>query len=198
MTFIEITPEPITLTFRQRWSHYLALLFGALAIVVGLNLRDSTLNATTVYTNAQAGITAEYPLNWLLDESGDYVFRVQDISARGFPTTIQVTARPIGANTEARNIFDALTLSRAPLAGYSVLSEEPFVLPDESVTRAMSYSYVATRTNPFLQNIPIVVQGIDILILARGQAIIITFQSESSAFNTNLPILQRFLESLAL
>ena len=198
MTIVELGSEPMQMTFRQRWSHYLALIFGGLAIVVGLNLRDSTLNATTLYSNAQAGITAEYPLNWLLDESGDYVFRVQDISARGFPTTIQVAARPIGTNTEARNIFDALTLSRAPLAGYSVLSEEPFALPDETMTRAMSYSYVATQTNPFLQNIPVVVQGIDILITARGQAIIITFQSESSSFDANLPILQRFLESLQL
>lgn len=198
MTRIQyVSPSP-GLNFRQRWSHYLALIFGLIAIYIGLNLRDNTLNATTIYTNPQAGISAEYPRNWLLDESGDYFFRVRDISASGFDTTIQVSAQPVGANTSARNVFDALSLARAPLSGYNVIAQEPFVLPDESGTSAMTYSFVESDVNPFLQNVPTVVQGIDVLVLARGQAIIISFLSDASTFEANLPLLQRFLENLEL
>lgn len=195
---VEILSAPTELTFRQRWSHYLALIFAGIGLLIGLNLRDSTLNVTTQYTNPQAGITAQYPQNWLLEEGGDdFIFRVRDTTTLGYNTSIQVAVRPISAQTSSRNIFDALTLARAQtLAKYEVISEEPFVLPDETVTSAMTYVFVASPTNPFLQSIPVVVEGIDILIIERGQAIIVSFLSSADAFETNFPILQQFLRSL--
>jgi hypothetical protein len=198
MTYVQDAPASYQLTFRQRWGHYLALLFGLFAIYLGLNLRDNTLNATTIYNNPQAGIAAEYPLNWLLEESGDYIFRVRDINAPGFDTTIQVAAQAIGPDTSPRNVFDALTLARASLAGYNVIASDNFRLPDDTVTSAMTYSYVQTEVNPFLQNIPTVVQGIDVLVLARGQAIIISFLSDARTYDANFYRLQQFLESLEL
>jgi hypothetical protein len=195
---VEILSAPTELTFRQRWSHYLALIFAGIGLLIGLNLRDSTLNVTTQYTNPQAGITAQYPQNWLLEEGGDdFIFRVRDTTTLGYNTSIQVAVRPISAQTSSRNIFDALTLARAQtLAKYEVISEEPFVLPDETVTSAMTYVFVASPTNPFLQSIPVVVEGIDILIIERGQAIIVSFLSSADTFETNFPILQQFLRSL--
>jgi hypothetical protein len=195
---VEIFSAPTELTFRQRWSHYLALIFAGIGLLIGLNLRDSTLNVTTQYTNPQAGITAQYPQNWLLEEGGDdFIFRVRDTTTLGYNTSIQVAVRPISAQTSSRNIFDALTLARAQtLAKYEVISEEPFVLPDETVTSAMTYVFVASPTNPFLQSIPVVVEGIDILIIERGQAIIVSFLSSADTFETNFPILQQFLRSL--
>jgi hypothetical protein len=198
MTVIEMGTVRDELTFRQRWSHYFALIFGAVGLFVGLNLRDSVLSATTLYTNPQAGITAEYPRNWLLEEGGSaYVFRVRDISHRGYKTTLQVTTRPVSAQTTARNIFDTLTLSRAQvLAAYNVISEEPITLPDETETTAMRYTFVATEVDPFLQTVPIVVEGIDILVVARGQAIVISFLSSADQFEENSAILEQFLRSL--
>lgn len=195
---VEILSGPTELTFRQRWSHYLALIFTGIGLLIGLNLRDSTLNVTTQYTNPQAGISAQYPQNWLLEEGGEeFIFRVRDTSTLGHNTSIQVGVRPISAQTSARNVFDALTLERAQtLAKYEVISEEPFVLPDETVTSAMTYVFVASPTNPFLQSIPVVVEGIDILIIERGQAIIVSFLSSADTFEANLPILQQFLRSL--
>lgn len=198
MTVIEISETRSELTFRQRWSHYFALIFSITGLFIGFNLRESILSATTIYTNPQAGITAAYPQNWLLDENTEsYIFRVRDMTAPGFKTTLQVAARPISPQTSARNIFDALTLERAQtLAAYNVISEETFVLPDETITAAMTYTFVVSENNPFLQSIPAIVEGVDILIVERGQAIIVSFLSEASTFDTNFPILERFLESL--
>jgi hypothetical protein len=193
-----VLDDPAQLTFRQRWSHYLTLLIGIIGLMIGLNLRDSVVSATTRYTNPQAGITAEYPQNWLLDESGlNYIFRVQDVSAIGYSTTIQVAARPVSAETTARNIFDSLTLARAQtLAAYNVISEEPFTLPDDTVTTAMTYTFVVSQTNPYLQSIPVVVEGIDILVIERGQAIIVSFLSDARTFTDRFPLLEQFLRSL--
>jgi len=199
MSIIEVTGGRVELTFRQRWSHYLALAFGVIGLLIGLNLRESFLSTTTVYTNLQAGITAEYPQNWLLEEGSgrDFIFRVRAISERGYNTTIQVAARPISADTTARNIFDVLTLERAQtLAAYNVIAEEPYTLPDGTIATSMIYTFVATDPNPFLQSIPIGVEGIDILLIERGQAIIVSFLSDAATFDKNAPVLNRFLRSL--
>lgn len=196
MTIIELGSVSDELTFRQRWSHYLVLIFAVVGSVIGLNLRDNTLNAVVIYTNPQAGITAEYPQNWLLDEASDnYIFRVRDMASRGFKSTIQVAARPVGPLTTPRIIFDSLSLERAQQAGYNVIAVEPYTLPDDTLTQAMLYTYVSTEVDPFLQAIPSVVEGIDILIIERGQAIIVTFLAESSRFDESLPVLERFLRS---
>lgn len=198
MTILEYVDRPSGWTFRQRWSHYLVLIFSMVGLFIGFNLRESILSATITYANPQAGITAQYPQNWLLDEAGaNYIFRVREMSARNFKTTIQVAARPIGPLTTPRIIFDSLTLERGQTLGYNVISEEPYTLPDGTQTEAMLYTYVATETNPFLQSTAVVAQGIDILFIEREQAVIVTFVADASTFDENLPILEQFLGSLA-
>jgi hypothetical protein len=197
MTVIEIGPGK-ELSARQRWGHNLVMLFAVFAFVIGINLRDSALNAIWIYTNTEAGIRAKYPQNWLIDTDGDYVFRVRDISKTGYPTTIQVSVRPVSADTPPRYIFDALTLSRSQtLASYNVLASNiEFVLPDESVATIMNYTFAATENDPFLESVPIVIRGQDILTIRRGQAIIITFLTESVAYQQNYAIFERFINNL--
>ncbi len=195
---VEIGAARDEVTQRQRWSHYFALAFGAIGLLIGINLRDSALNATTLYTNSQAGISAAYPANWLIDTSpGSYVLRVRDPSPVGFKTTFQVSVSPVGPASTARSILDALSFNRAPtLDGYRVFSVEPFVLPDESPASAMSYVFVTTEPNPFLESVPVVVIGLDILTIQRGQAIVITFLSDSRTYEENFAVFERFLGNL--
>jgi hypothetical protein len=197
MTVIEIGPSR-ELSARQRWGHNLVLLFAFFAFFIGVNLRDSALNATWIYTNTEAGIRAEYPQNWLIDTDGDYVFRVRDVSKTGYPTTIQVSVRPVSAETPPRYVFDALTLSRSQtLASYNVLSSSvDFILPDESLATIMNYTFAATENDPFLESVPIVIRGQDILTIRRGQAIIISFLTESVAYQQNYAIFEQFINSL--
>jgi hypothetical protein len=194
----EITGARDEQTQRQRWSHYFTLIFGVVGLVIGINLRDSVLNATTLYTNNQVGITAAYPQNWLIDEAPpNYVFRVRNPSDPGFLTTFQVSVRPVSAATTGRNILDALSMNRAPtLAAYTVLSTEPFIMPDETEATAMFYAFVATESNPFLESIPFVVEGMDILTIRRGQAIVVTFLSDSQRYQENFILFEQFLSNL--
>lgn len=199
MTIIEVTQDRQELSYRQRWGHYFVFIFGLISLALGINLRDSALYAVTLYSNSQAGIRARYPENWLIDEGGqNYIFRVRDSSNINFKTTIQVGIRPISPSTTARNVFDALSLSRAPtLAAYTVLSIEPYILPNEETEAvAMNYYFVSEETNPFLESVPVVITGQDILTIQRDQAIIITFLSESQTYNQNRIIFERFLQSL--
>lgn len=196
MGLIEIRSPQRELTPRQRWGNYFALIYAAIAIVIGINLRESTLSASLFYEETQAGIRAFYPQNWLLDTEGGYVFRVRDMAQSGFKTTIQVEVRPVALNISARNLLDDLTLSRAQtFSSYNVLESRDYPLQDIQAT-AMSYVYVAADDNPFLQTLPTVVEGLDIIVNEGGQAVIITFLSDAQTYEQNLPTFERFLDDL--
>lgn len=183
---------------QQRWANLLVLLLGVGGMMAALILREQILGATIPYSNLQAGISARYPPQWLLEETGgDYVFRIRDLSAAGFATTLQVALFPVNDEVRARNIFDALTLQRSrSLAAYSVNDEAPYSLPDGRTTPSMSYFFAGTGENPFLNNVPVIVRGVDVLLFEREQALVISFQASADAFDAELPHLQRFLQSL--
>ena len=197
MTIIEISRQTEELSQRERWSHYFVFIYALIALVIGFQLRSSTLEATVLYTNPQAGIRALYPQRWLIDNAGDYVFRVRDVTQIGFKTTMQVDVQPVSINTSARNLLDTLSLNRMQtLSRYSVLENVPYMLPNDQEATAMRYVYVEGSDNPFLESVPTVVEGIDILAIRRGQAIIITFLSDSRTFDQNFPVFERFLDDL--
>ncbi len=186
------------LTFRQRWNHYLVIITSLLGLFIATNIRDNALYAVTPYVNTTAGIRALYPRNWLIDTSGDYIFRVQDASRVGFKTTIQVSVQAISSNTSTRNIVDALTLNRSQLlAAYRALpANNAFILPDGTQATSVSYTYASIDADPFLDTIPVVVRGIDLLSIKRGQAVIITFLADSNTYANDYRIFERFLNTL--
>lgn len=199
MTILEIdSPNVYELTQRQRWSFYLSYFVIALCIYIGFSLQDSSLSRTSIYTNIEAGITANYPDRWLLDETGDYVFRVRDMSNRGFNTVIQVRTLPVSDDTVERNILDRLSLSRSQtFIDYNILGYSDYLLPNELPAVAMSYTFVSRDASPFLEGVSTVVVGLDILVIQRGQALIITFRADSNKYENELPIFEDFIENLS-
>lgn len=197
MAVIEITTTEDRITPRQRWGHYFVLVFGALSLFIGMNLRDNALNALTLYVNTQAGIQASYPRGWLIDSAGDYVFRVRDVSDIGFKTAILITVLPVGPDASAWSILTSQTLNRAQtLAAYTVTLIEPYTLPDESEGTTMHYTYVVSDPNPFLDSVPVAVRGSDLLVIKRGQAIIITFLVDSRLYEQKIAVFNQFLSNL--
>ncbi len=187
----------IQITPRQRWSIALSYFLIAIGLALGLNQRDASLNMSSVYRNVEAGITASYPARWLLDESGDYVFRVRDMSHRGYQTLIEMRTLPIGPDSAERNFLDHLSLQRAQvLVDYTVLGYDSYRLPDETWAISMSYSFVARDPSPFLEGVSSIVNGLDILTLRRGQALVITFRADSGIYRRELETLRWFIQHL--
>ncbi|MCK6577964.1 MAG: hypothetical protein L6Q98_07645 [Anaerolineae bacterium] len=196
MSLLEVAPERAGVTQRQRWGHYFVLIYAVLSILIGINLRESSLNAVVQYSNSQAGIRAFYPQGWLLDSEGDYVFRVRDMTAPSFKTTFQVATEPLASTASARNAVDLLTLRRSQLSAYQILSRSQIVLSNEQEALAVEYAYASTDDDPFLSQLPRIVAGVDIIVIQRGQAIIITFLSDVDSFDRNYVAFQRFLDAL--
>lgn len=197
MEFIGIISESEGLTLRQRWANVFVFLISILMLLFGLNLRNQVATATTYYESFEAGIRAFYPENWLIDNSGDYVFRVRDMSRTGYKTTFQVAVRPVGPDAQERNLADRLTLDRLQtFTDYRVQPLVPYLLPNGIEAQAMSYTFVATEASPFLQGVPTVVRGLDILAIRGGQAVIISYRADEQNFEDEFARFERFLQNL--
>ena len=194
---------PVELNFRQRWASYLTLLAALVGVLGGALLHNQALNATQVFENKEAGISARYPTNWLLQEGKtvggalDFVFRAQDPSALPFKTTLQVSLIPVGPQARASDIPDLLNMSRATAyAAYRPLSIVPVALTNDIHGIQMTYAYVSTETNQFLQSVPIAVEAQDVIVLHSSRAVIITYQADSQTFDGNHHYFDNFLTSL--
>lgn len=185
-----------TTSRRVRFSHYFTLLYGAIALFFGYNLRDAALFATTEFRNNEVGVIAYYPSNWLLDTS-TAVMRVTDTSRSGFKTVIQIDVEPFGPRMSARNIIDALTLERqGTLPYYRNVTTTEMTLRTQDRAVISEYTFVYAPNDPFLEAIPETVIGRDVLIIRRNQAILITFQADESTYETDLEVFDAFLDSL--
>ena len=198
MAVIEIRERGPEVSQRQRYSHYFAIAFGVIGLIIGMNLRDSTLLATTQYADTRAGIRAFYPEDWLIDTTSDeYIFRVRDMTQPGFKTTIQVSMYPVSAQSTIRNVVESLALNRMQtLANYTYGSVDEYILEDQPDAFFIDYAYSTAESDPFLDAVPSVVRGQDIMTIKRGQAVVISFRSDASTYEQNLRVFEQFLDDL--
>lgn len=197
MSLIEISGDVDELTVAQRWSHLLAIITAVVLILFGVNQRNSVLGATEQYNNVRAGITINFPANWLTDEAGPYVVRVRDMTRIGYKTTILVETVPVNADSLLRDVVNILNVNRPQqLSVYESLSVEDLVLEDDSAAVVMDYTFVDTQTNPFLESLPTVVLGRDIVTIRGTQAILVRFLADANTFDDEVGIFNKLVESL--
>jgi hypothetical protein len=183
-------------TRNDRFSSLLVIIVVLLFLSLGLVNRQRIDAQLWNYNSRISGIEATYPAGWLVDESGDYVVRMRDPRARPFKTQYQVKVVPAGGQTSIRNVLDGLTLQRSSdLAAFRVLSVEDISIGTTTLTR-LNFAFVDADPNPFIQRLPVVVKGIDVLVRDGDRVIVVTFMSEEDTFDQNQPDFDRFLQSL--
>jgi hypothetical protein len=195
----ELIEAETPLTFTQRWNSYLVLALAALVLFIGITMRTSALNATQTFQNLEAGVRAQVPAGWLLDTaSSEYVFRAQDPDALPFKTTLQVSVLTVGPDATPNLVLDLLNLDRAPrFSTYREISRTDETLRGDPAKR-MIYAYTQDERNPFQATVPIVVQGADVVVLRRGQAVIITYREERASFDKNLYRFENLLQTVEI
>jgi hypothetical protein len=192
--------QPSELNFRQRWASYLTIAMLMLSLLIGNLIRQRVVNATSFYQNATNGISARYPASWLLTEADlneNVVFRVEDSAAYPFKTLMQVSQRISGPDERATDVRDRLNISRASqFFAYRALDATAITLPDGSPALKMNYAFVQNESNPFLQSVPIVVRGTDVIVIQNRQVLIVSFRSEAETYDQNYHYFDAFLRSL--
>ena len=191
--------ESAPLTFTQRWNTYLAIVLAAGVMVLGITLRDSNLNATVTLENLESGVRAQVPANWLQDTAGDeYLFRVRDPGALPFKTTLQVSVLTVGPDATPDLVLNLLTMQRSSrFATYHEISRSDATLRDDPAKR-MVYAYTEFERNPSLQSLPMVIEGVDLVVLQGTQAVVVTYREEQSAFDDHLYRFENLLRTLEI
>ena len=62
----------------------------------------------------------------------------------------------------------------------------------------MVYAYSEYEPDPFQASLPLVVQGVDLVVLRRGQAVIITYREERSQFDAHLDRFDSLLQTVEI
>jgi hypothetical protein len=191
--------QPPALSFVQRWNTYLVLVTAAMMLALGLTMRNTALTATQPFENLEAGVRAQVPRGWLIDTAGpDFVIRAQDPDALPFKTLLQISVLPIGPDATPNKVLDLLTMQRAArLPAYRELLRADQTLRGEPAKR-MEYVYTQDERNPFQATVSLVVQGVDVVVLRRGQAVVITYREERSAFDDNLYRFENLLQTVEI
>lgn len=185
-----------SITRNDRFSSVFVVLVVAGALILGLVLRGRASGQTWDFNSREAGIEVTYPAGWLTDESNSYVVRIRDPRARPFKTLYMITTVPAGGQTSIRNVLDGLTVQRSSdLPAYRVLNVQDTLVGTVRATE-MSFAYVDADPNPFSQRLPVVVQGLDVLIRDQDRVIVLTFMASADDYDSELPGFQRFLQSL--
>ncbi|MBI5931612.1 MAG: hypothetical protein HY862_20050 [Chloroflexi bacterium] len=175
----------------------LAIIITVVVIGLGMILRGSILNATTPFKDEENGIRGQIPANWLLDANPpSYVFRAENPNARPFKTLIQASLQTVGPDANPRSVVDLLVVQGPNrLPGYDVQSILQTSLGEDEAVE-IQYSFIQSDPNPFLQSVPVVVQGIDLVVLRGNQAVILTYRDAVDNFERNRPYFERFLQTV--
>lgn len=190
------TPSALQVTRNDRLANILVFMIAVSALIAGLLAKQQYLNQQWYYTSRQFGVEAAYPAGWLTNEDSGFVVQISDPRARPFKTEFRITVVPAGGATSIRNVLDTLTLQRASdLPAYSVLDIEELEQNGMEFTQ-MNFVFVDADPNPYIQSLPKVVIGRDIVIRDGERAIIITFMAHEAAFDAELPRFERFLSSV--
>ena len=194
------TEERPALTFHQRWNGYLSIALAAIVLALGVTMRDSVLNATITVEDLEAGVRAQIPQGWLLDRSSsDYVFRAIDPDALPFKTLLQVSVLPVGPDATPANVLHQIEIDRPQrFPAYRVISRRNITLRDGSPAIRLTYAYVESERNPALEALPIVVEGVDVVVLRRTQAVIVSYREERANFENNLYRFENLLNTLEI
>lgn len=182
---------------RTRANSILVLIVLLVMFAVGMFYRNNALTATVEFQDELNGISAQLPANWLIDtDEPGIILQVEDVGGSAFNTLIQISIQTVGPDATPRNVVDQLTV-QGPVQypGYGLLETREVRLGEDDATQ-IEYYYVASEPNPFLETIPVVVQGVDLVVIRGNQAIIFTFQDDRNTFPEKRRYFDQFLASV--
>lgn len=194
--------EGTVLSFRRQFvSDTFMWTLLVLVITAAIFLRQQTLFASREFVDESAGIRLDYPANWLLEESENTIFRVVDVANPRYETTMQIRIIPVRIlpPVSGYTVLYSLSVDYAGmLANFRTLDFPLLSFGAYEDVRGMSYTFVSSGSNPLIQQDVVVVRGLDLVLIQRGQAFVISYRAAAEEYETQLPFFQRFAESLEL
>ena len=199
--------RPVT-GIRDRFADGLVWGLVLLGLALGWGVRTAVLNRTDTFRDLDTGIRADYPAGWrqvgLTSSSASWpggnaglLLRVHEPWGGSFPTTLELRLRPLAAQEDPRLVLESLTLSRGRTAvAYQSLQTDNVQL-DGQVASRRTFTFVHAASNPYLEQLPVVVLGSDVVLpLGDGRALVATLMAQAQRFEDEQWRLHNLLDTL--
>ena len=178
---------------RDRWVSWIVIALFVLALLLGWVVKAVAESRSTTYS--EGTFQVRYPEGWLrLEPEAPAIFQAAD-KPSGARTALTVEKRPLAPNTNRPLgvVLQALAMERGSnWMAYRVLETEEGVVIGGWEATHVSFAYVETNPNPFMETTPVVMRGEDYLIPAGDQAYIFTVTAPESNYDQA----QRYLKDL--
>jgi len=183
---------------RERWAGGLVLALVAVALLLGLALREAVLSRTVPFSFADAGISGRCPAHWVRQAGEDPLLRARDPLGGGCGSVLELRSRALMADAQPAIVLDALALERAGSeAAYRTLGTDQVLVSGWSATRR-GFTYVHAACSPYVDQLPVVVRGMDLALRDGDRIVIVTLLASAERFDADYRYLRDFIESLEL
>ncbi len=182
---------------RDRWVSWAVVGLVVVALLLGWLVKVAAEGRTIAYK--AEGLSLRYPSGWVrANVEAPTLLRVEDRTATPFRTTLMLQRLPMPqGNRPVAAVQQGLALERGRTwIAYRVLSvEEPATVEGRTGMR-VTFAYVEPNHNPFLETVPVVMEGEDFLLPAGDQVYVATVTAAEENFARALRHLRTLVQSL--
>jgi hypothetical protein len=199
-------------TRRDRWADWLVVGVIVVALLLGWAAKSWAEGSTESFTEAETGLSLNYPAGWLAGSSEDYLFQARDPQSGLFKTTYRIVADKLDPD-RPRSLVDAVnttSVSRArKLTAFRLLDIVPVDEEGQALTSNMEmeggepkapraiwarYVYVEEKPDPFRESLPVVVLGLDYTAVRGDYLYTVTLLASEASFDQAEQEFKTFLQ----
>jgi len=187
-------------TRRDRWADWAVIGVLLVALLLGWAVKAVAEGQRDTYTDTENKLTVRYPRGWLVKTDEDMAFQVVDPSSGDFKTTYQVRVWPIDTTGEMTPtltmVLNNSSLDRAQEGlAYRLFDTLQGEDKDDQPTMETTYVYVKPGSDLFMQQMPVVVQGLDIAVARGDKAYVFSLLASQAEFEGAEAAFRRFVKS---
>lgn len=174
-------------TRRDRWADWVVVGVVVVALLLGWVVKAQAEGSTEAFSDAETGLSLNYPTGWLAGSGEDFLFRARDPQSGLFKTTYLVEAEVLDPARPV-SLVDAVNMTSVnrarKLTAFRMLDIEA-VGPEEGSPRAIwsRYAYVEEKPDPFHDTLPVVVLGLDYTGVREGYLFTLTLLASEANFD---------------
>lgn len=179
---------------RARWADLAVVALVIVALAGGRLLREAALSRATPFTAGD--LSGRYPAGWTRETGDDPLLRVRDPRGGETGAFLELRTRALAAEANPILVLDALTLERAGReTAYQTLSTDQVTVGGKAAV-SRTFTYVSVNRNPYLERLPAVMKGVDLVLKDDDRAVIVTFVDSADDFDAGYRYFLAFVESL--
>lgn len=174
----------------------------ALALIAGIVLKGWVVGKTTTFTTKDSTLSLRYPAAWASQAIKGKLLSIRDLQSEGtFKATFSVEAMELdpAAVEPVQELVQPFTEDKGQALGsYRILESSDSEVDGLDAVR-ISYAYVEEPLeSPFQISLPVVVQGVDVLVIHGSRLYVLTFSAPATSFSQQAETMESILDSVDL